>query len=413
MSVLLRHRLTLAAYAIAVVFILVATLRPSTSGPVQGWTLCIYCPDGQTSEAAQNVLLFVPLGMAAGLGTLYFGVATFLGFAFSLVVECAQMFIPGRDPNLGDIVFNTTGTAVGWLLGAWSLAMVMAQGRRAAAQAALAAAATLATLAAFAWVLQPALADPPYRVHRITDHDMILAARLGDVPLDAGELPGSAALALTARATLSVRAVIGPADLRPYWLRVRDARHRDVLSVRQLGADVLIRYRSRAAALSLESPELRARNALAGYRPGDTVDVQVVRDGLRHCAVVEGTATCGFGPSLGHSWVVVESPGGVPAWLNVVLDTAWMGLLFVPVGLTLRRDRLALVAAAAAFAGLWIVPRAFGLEAPRLLHVLGAAAAVAGAAWVATLLRGEPGAGHHSRRHHRGFGARASAGARR
>jgi hypothetical protein len=408
----LRRRVALLAYVLALAFIAVATLRPAGRTAFQGWSLCIICPSGGASEAVQNLLLFVPFGIAAAGGVLRLGVATFLGFAISLLVECAQMVIPGRDPNFGDLVFNTLGTALGWLMGAWARILVMSWGRSAVFSAIAAATATLTALAGGAWLLQPSYGVPPYRVQQWTsDRGTLLEAWLGDLELQPGELPGTAALALATRATLRVRAVGDTARRGVYWLRVFDGRQREVVSVRKLQGDVQVRYRTNAADLSLELTESRARGVLARYRLGDTIDVSVTRDGLRHCAVVERVDNCGFGPTLASSWAVVEAAGFLPPWALVTMDAAWLGLLFLPVGFALRRDKRVLAAAAAAVAGLWFVPRIFELESTRITDLIGVAVALIVAGGLSYYLRREPGEGH--RRHKGGFGKRASAGARR
>jgi hypothetical protein len=145
---------------------------------------------------------------------------------------------------------------------------------------------------------------------------------------------------------------------------------------------------------------------LARYRLGDTIDVRVTRDGLRHCAVVDGVDNCGFGPTLASSWAVVEALGHFPPWVLATMDAAWLGLLFVPVGFALRRDKRVLAAAGAALAGLWVVPMLFELEATRLTDLLGVAVAVALTGTLSYYLRREPGEGQH--RHRRGFGRRAA-----
>lgn len=398
MTRLARRPLTLLAYAVAVGFILIATLRPAGRSAFEGWSLCIICPRGGAAEAAQNLLLFVPFGIAASFGRLRPGAATFIGFSLSLVVECAQMVIPGRDPNIGDLVFNTSGTALGWVLGAWARALVMATGRDAWQWAAGAAAATLTALVAGAWLLLPSWGDAPYRVQQYGSHGGgVLEASLGDLELRSGELAGPAALALATRATLRVRAVLDTARRGPYWLRVFDGRNHEIVSIRRIRRDVQVRYRTNAATLSLEMTESRALGVLARYAPGDTVDVRVSRDGLHHCAVVDEANTCGFGPTLASSWAVVEALGHFPPWALALMDAAWLGLLFVPVGLSLRRDRLVLAAAGAAFAGLWIVPWIFGLEATRLTDLAGVAVMVGLAFMASRALRAPPSHRGHSR----------------
>jgi hypothetical protein len=269
--------------------------------------------------------------------------------------------------------------------------LVLAPPGEAGRRAAIAAGVTVAALMMVAWLLQPAYGRPPYRVQQwSSDRGVVLEAWLGDQPLRSGDLPGPAGLALATRATLRVRAVLDTARRGPYWLRVHDGSRREIVSVRRVLSDVQVRYRTNAADLSLELTDSRARRVLARFGPGDTVDVRVSRDRLHHCADIAGTTTCGFGPTLASSWAVVQGVAYWPAGLLTAMNAAWLGLLFVPVGLSLRRDRWAAAAAAAAFVGLWIVSLAFGLEAPKVLEVLGAAVGAGLAALLGAAIREEP-----------------------
>ncbi|WZH36711.1 MAG: VanZ family protein [Microbacterium enclense] len=69
----------------------------------------------QHSEMMLNIALFVPLGMAvtALLPSRWAPVTVLFGAAVSLSVETAQALVPGRVPDVDDIVFNTLGGAVG------------------------------------------------------------------------------------------------------------------------------------------------------------------------------------------------------------------------------------------------------------------------------------------------------------
>lgn len=72
------------------------------------------------SDIAANVLLYLPLGaslawlLAVRLGGLLaVCAATLIGAGLSLVVECAQLYETRRVASLGDLAYNTIGTAAG------------------------------------------------------------------------------------------------------------------------------------------------------------------------------------------------------------------------------------------------------------------------------------------------------------
>jgi hypothetical protein len=67
------------------------------------------------TEQLLNTLLYVPLGatLALLLGRRLWMLAIPFGFAVSAIVEVAQSRIPGRVPDLQDVLWNTSGATVG------------------------------------------------------------------------------------------------------------------------------------------------------------------------------------------------------------------------------------------------------------------------------------------------------------
>ncbi len=72
-----------------------------------------------------NVLLFVPWGFLAFI-TFYtverptlqtYVLTILLGFSFTLGVEAWQYFLPSRVADINDVIWNTSGTILGALLG--------------------------------------------------------------------------------------------------------------------------------------------------------------------------------------------------------------------------------------------------------------------------------------------------------
>ncbi|GAA5198047.1 VanZ family protein [Microbacterium jejuense] len=116
-------RLFLAALTAAVVVAL--TLAPrAVVAPVRGAVMALAGRFAEPLvaglsplqlESALNALLFVPLGAALALllGRRLWALAPVLGFAVSFAVEYAQVRIPGRVPDLQDVVWNTVGAVVG------------------------------------------------------------------------------------------------------------------------------------------------------------------------------------------------------------------------------------------------------------------------------------------------------------
>ncbi|UJP09506.1 VanZ family protein [Microbacterium sp. KUDC0406] len=66
-------------------------------------------------EGTLNALLFVPLGAALALllSRRWWILAPLIAFALSFGVETIQARIPGRVPDLGDVLWNTAGALAG------------------------------------------------------------------------------------------------------------------------------------------------------------------------------------------------------------------------------------------------------------------------------------------------------------
>ena len=63
-----------------------------------------------------NVLLFMPFGGALALFGERWWAATLTGCFTSAAIEIVQLFVPGRTSATDDIILNTLGTLVGYLL---------------------------------------------------------------------------------------------------------------------------------------------------------------------------------------------------------------------------------------------------------------------------------------------------------
>ena len=66
-------------------------------------------------------MLFAPLGAVLRARGVELGQATARGLALSFAIELAQLGIPGRTTSVDDVLLNTLGAVLGYLLAArWS-----------------------------------------------------------------------------------------------------------------------------------------------------------------------------------------------------------------------------------------------------------------------------------------------------
>jgi hypothetical protein len=356
--------------------------------------LCIVCGQNGVADVIRNILLFAPLGAALALAGAPFPRIALTGMALSAFVEGAQLFIPGRDPSLGDVTFNTLGA----LSGAGLVHLVLRYAgaarppvtRVAAALAVLA----VAAIAGTGYLLQPSYPQDsdyygqwtPNLGHLEWYRGRVLAATLGPLPLPSRRLddtPTVRAL-LTAGATLHVRALAGPPVPRLASLfSIYDGAEREILLVGPDRDDLVLRVRTRAVDWRLDQPDVRLRGAMRTIAPHDTIDLSVWRDGEGWCLTLNGQTQCGLAFSPGVGWAIVMYPDHLPQWLISLLGACWLGGLMLPASVASRKDRAALLCAAAiAAAGLLAVPALTQFHATLPFEWLGAAAGFAAGTWL-------------------------------
>jgi hypothetical protein len=77
---------------------------------------CVLCEEGSATDAIGNTLMFLPVGFLLARRLAGAGRTSVIAASFSLLVETAQFVVPGRAPNLGDLIFNTAGATLGWVV---------------------------------------------------------------------------------------------------------------------------------------------------------------------------------------------------------------------------------------------------------------------------------------------------------
>ena len=342
------------------------------------------------------MLLFLPVGVAGALAFRRGRTAVALGGTLSVCVEVGQLFVPGRYPSVWDVGFNTAGTVLGVLLvGAGPLLLRPPPSlRRALALGSLGGA--LAVLAGGAALFAPAGIRPPLRAEWTplsrTGHayaGTVTAARLGGEPLEPGVMRDAPPPMTRIRAgdTLRIAFVAGapPVDWVPL-LRGLDAGGEAALTVGIRGHDVAFSYRTLAAALHLDQPELRLAGALSGVRPGDSVEVIASARGDADCIHVRTRHAC-LSPSAGDTWALLLYP--VPRALGRFLPYLWIALLLVPGGFWVDRTRHAAALTALVVCAFALMPQ-LGLAPVPPAQLLAAPLGLGAGHWLGRQARRRP-----------------------
>ncbi|HEY7685451.1 MAG TPA: VanZ family protein [Gemmatimonadales bacterium] len=352
------------------------------AGSDPDFVACFLCGSRNSADALVNVILFAPLGLALALmgrtGIRWIGYAA----ALSATIEFAQLVIPGRDPSLSDVCFNTLGTAIGQLVARVGLRSLASTERTAARLSFVASVAAVLVFGLTARLLAPMLPNSAYQVwwapklHQLEwYHARGLHVRLGSMTLRAGDIPQTPEVRRLLRtgAPLHLEAIAGPRvrSLGPLFV-IADEREREVLLIGPDRDDLVLRYRTLAVEWGLDQPDLRLRRALSRSTRGDTLVIEASRSANGTCLMLNGAGTCRLGYTIGNGWALLLFPEHFPTWLQQLLGATWVGAFLIPIGLWSRKRPETLLAAGILVAGLLLLPGRNGLLPTPPLQLLGA-----------------------------------------
>jgi hypothetical protein len=368
--------------ALSVLAILVATIRAAGPNLPPGWSFDLIQGDEGVSGVLQNIILFVPFGVTLALGRWSTAAVRLvaLGTVLSFAVEFTQQWIPGRDPSLSDLIFNTLGTGLGVLmtrtasvwftpppespLGAWL----------SFATALVAAGVWLGT----GWVLEPML--PP------ADAIEAYTPDLGEHT----DLYEGRVLSVTGRLGVTepvrIALVPGPVPGRLAPLLVVDDGPWPAGTIVAVDRhDLLLRNRSRSMYWGLDRPDLRARGALDDVAPGDTVIVTAWTQGKTFCLGRDTQQWCGLGFTMGDGWRLIFYPEHFPPAALALLNALWIAGWCLGIGWWARRHAATWTALGVVALTLLVGPGVVGLLATPLGEILGGVGGVAVGWWARRL----------------------------
>lgn len=377
------NRITLAraAFFMSLACILGATLTPAGTEFQADFSSCILCGSRAWADAVANLLLYAPLGAALAWNGRVGVRAVGYAFLLSACIELAQTVIPGRDPSLADVTFNTLGAAVGQvatlLARRWLVPDVPIAGRLSIAAAALATAA----LALTGTLLAPALPASALNLWYAPDlpelpwyHARVLATHLGGSPIRPGTLPSRSRQLLLRGETLSATAIAGsPVPALGPLLAIMNDRGDQLYLVGPDRTDLVLRYQTRGSSWGLDLPDIRLRDAFAAIGRGDTLRIGIERQGNAWCLSLNLLQRCGLGFTIGDAWAMVLYPRHWPPWSYALLGAMWVGGLALPVGVWTRRRVESTVAVALFGGAIALVPGPVGLVVTPLTQWCGAA----------------------------------------
>lgn len=376
-----------------------ATLLPGsrTPGSPVGSFSCILCGERGTSDFLLNVALFLPLGGAIALagGIRAWALAPAL---LSLGIEVGQVWVPGRDPALGDLLANTLGGIAGFttVRGRHRLARIDPLLLGFVATALASGVPLLTTL-----LLRPTPPDTVYFGQWMPDIGLeryagtVRDARIGGVAVPPRRLTGSERLAglLRRGAPIEVDLVAGPRPpgLAPVF-SVYDHRRREVLLVGVAREDLVFRQRTLAVALRLDRPETWVRRGAAPLQEGERHTLRVEPAVRGTCIHLDDVARCGVAPSASRGWALLLYASEMER-IGALLDFLWLASVGGLVGLAWGWRREAVLAALVLAAAALLAGLPWWASGTGLLPLAGLAAGGLAGARVRRRLRASPPAG--------------------
>ena len=328
-----------------------------------------------------NIFLFVPLGVGLALARVRPRTALLIAALVSGLVEVAQLYVPGRDASIGDLIWNTVGGGFGFALVTSARHWTTPPDAQKSWWSLSASLVATAILVLTGVMLQPTYTDHPYSGqwtpklgHLDWYEGEVLHATVGSRTVPSGRLEDSRAIRDLLRNGSSIRvtAVAGPPTSQLSALfGIADTRQNIILLIGPRGDHLLYLPRMRAESFRLDRPVLDVPDVM-DLTPGDTIEVRVWRDGAAYCATVNQDQVCGLGFTVGSGWTLLQYSESFPLWLTRVLNPLWLCLLLVPVGYWSRPNVYSVLGAVVLVAGLALAPAVTGLLATTSAEWIGA-----------------------------------------
>ena len=349
---------------------------------------CLICGEAGLANFLRNVLLFVPLGIGLGLLIRSPVRAWLPTLLLTVVVEITQIFIPGRNPLLVDVLANAGGGALGVAFVAALRASVRPEGVGGAGSLGGAGGSgwgsrlwlllPFLALVGAAWAFQLAPPDPPHYLqiqprlaHLAVYPGQVFRAELAGEPIQVGRVADAEGLEarLFRGDTLEVEVGVQPRRWGVASLvSVYTGERKEAFLLGVAADDVVLRLPFRAARLRLTAPDLRLTGALADLEEGSRARIRywAAPEGLAQagaCLRLDGVGAasaphtrqvCGLRPTVGAGWSLLYFIAGFTPGALEGTDRVWLLLLSVPVGLLLRRLRNAALLGGAAGLTAWV-----------------------------------------------------------
>jgi hypothetical protein len=402
---------------VGLLLIAVLTLSPDLAAGTQKPSLCLICGSRGGEDAVLNVLLFIPFGFGLRLRGTSRWRAWAVTIAVTATVELLQIYIPGRDSTLGDVIMNSIGGITGILLCDSLRVLVFPSVRQASWLLWSGTAVWLALVALGGWAMRPWIPTGPYvaQLAPDLDHIELFKGRVIDARVDDEPIVPNAPLASSdalrdslVRGTFTLRARIVPAaptyDLAPI-VSIASPKEQEVVVLGQDWSDAVFRVRLRSGALRMNIPDVTAARAFPAAEASratavtaDTTELRGVIEGGRQLRVTSASRGTQQSAELALSpfllWSLATPTERRTSRAFEIESIVWVAMLLAPLGywagrwkmqlMTLPHSRVAravpeIVLVIASGVGLAAMPMIFAFPVANASLWIAAVIAVAGA----------------------------------
>jgi hypothetical protein len=329
-----------------------ATLTPAPDDTI-GSHLCLVCGLVGGVSAILNVFLFVPLGIGLALSGWSAKRALIAMCALSVLIETAQLVIPGRDSTLGDVLTNSFGGALGFAIGRYAFALLRPSPRLALALCIGWSALWLGIQTISGFGLSPAIPTANYygqiapRLGNFEQfHGRVLRASIADIGLSDTRFENNAEVRDLLLRGATVATTVVPSSpthgLAPI-IRVADERDREIALLAQSGKDLVFGVRTGAEVLRLRPLFFAVADVFPAVLSGNTgIASDEITVGARYSAREASANAQTVGGSHEHRIPIA----GWLGWTMVmpfqwyiegtstefVLSLTWIACLLIPLG---------------------------------------------------------------------------------
>ncbi|MDH4046221.1 MAG: VanZ family protein, partial [Gemmatimonadota bacterium] len=389
--------------ALAVVAIAAATLSPNLGPRSYATIACIVCGERGWADAVVNVILFMPLGIGLALASVRARHALLIGALLSALVELAQLtVIAGRDPSIGDVLFNAIGAWLGAGLVFLALEVTRMDGRSAARLSVAAALDLSLAVLATGWLLQPSFPRTAYwgqwtpnLGHLEWYRGKVQAATIAGREVRSRRIAESGWVrdTLLAGGRIEVVATAGPpVPALASLFSIFDVNQQGIIILGPDRDDLVLWYRTHSTAWRLDQPDIRLGGGWGAPLLGSRITVSAWAPSPgTWCLVGPADRTCEAGFTLGHGWGLLFYAESFPPWLRSLLAVGWVAVLTITTGFLLRRRWESAVALVIALAALAVLPGLVDLRPTPVLEFAGAGLGLALGALAGWTLRTEVG----------------------